>query len=113
MSFLIIYKNCFKGLFLIIIVIHLYAGAVRSENLYAEGPLMSETKAPAVKEEAPLITPREVKGRLDRFEPTIIIDVRSLQEYNAIHISGAMSFPLENINKLVGVFPRDMAMVFY
>lgn len=113
MRFSAIYKYLFQGHFLIISVILLSTQAIRSENLYAEVQLMSENKAPAAQETVSIITPWEVKGRLDRFEPTIIVDVRSLQEYNTIHISGSMSFPLENIKTLVGVFPRDMAIVFY
>jgi 3-mercaptopyruvate sulfurtransferase SseA len=77
----------------------------------------SQSTAPQARtdteQKAPLMTPHELKARLDTFKPTLIVDVRSPQEFSSLHIAGAMSVPLAKINSMVGVFPRDMAIVFY
>ena len=39
------------------------------------------------------ITAEEVKGRLDRGEAVLLVDVRSREAYDQSHIKGALSLP--------------------
>jgi hypothetical protein len=102
-----------ERLFLKIAVIIFLAAAMLSGLVTAEEPSSKQGQEMAEKPQITLITPWEVKNRPNRYEPTIIVDVRPRQEYDAMHISGSISIPLDKIETMVGVFPRDMATVFY
>jgi len=43
----------------------------------------------------------------------VVIDVRPLQEYDAGHIRGAKSIPLDELPKRIGELPRDREVVAY
>ncbi|MBL8960880.1 MAG: ArsR family transcriptional regulator [Gemmatimonadetes bacterium] len=54
----------------------------------------------------------ELRRRLKAGEVTLI-DVRPAAEYNAGHIAGALSVPLQQLNARVGDLPRDRMVVAY
>jgi rhodanese-related sulfurtransferase len=43
----------------------------------------------------------------------VVIDVRPLQEYDAGHIHGATSIPLDELSKRIGEIPQDREVVAY
>lgn len=54
----------------------------------------------------------ELRHRLERGEVTLI-DVRPEVEYEAAHIDGAESAPLEHLTELIDELPRDREVVAY
>jgi hypothetical protein len=79
-------------------------------------------QVPSVKEQAPpqsiepqnpMLTPIQVKERIDRGGLVMMIDVRSAQEFNSMHIAGSVSVPLAQVGTLVNALPRDADIVFY
>ena len=59
------------------------------------------------------ITPREVKQRLDLGENLQVIDVRTPEEYEIAHISGARLIPLSELPDRVAELPRDEDIVLH
>ena len=55
----------------------------------------------------------EVKGKLDRGEPFVFIDVREPHEYKIASIPGARLIPLGEFPKHVGEFDRDAEIVIH
>lgn len=47
--------------------------------------------------EAPSVSPRELEARIAAGRPTLVVDVRSPQEYAAGHIPGAINVPYEEV----------------
>ena len=43
----------------------------------------------------------------------IVLDVRPPQEYDAAHVAGALSMPLEELERRLGELPRDRQIVAY
>ncbi|HZS34940.1 MAG TPA: rhodanese-like domain-containing protein [Methylomirabilota bacterium] len=70
---------------------------------------------PAVAEEPPIafIRVAELNALLQRRRPVRIIDVRSHQEFLARHLPGAVSIPLDTIERHVGEIPRQGLVVLY
>jgi 3-mercaptopyruvate sulfurtransferase SseA len=54
-----------------------------------------------------------VKAQLDAGHPPMLVDVRSTEEYNAGHIPGAKSIPLEVLPRRTAEIPRDIPVVLY
>jgi 3-mercaptopyruvate sulfurtransferase SseA len=54
-----------------------------------------------------------VKAQLDAGHPPLLVDVRSTEEYNAGHIPGARSIPLEALPRRMAEIPRDIPVVLY
>jgi rhodanese-related sulfurtransferase len=50
---------------------------------------------------------------LVRGTPPVLIDVRSREEYDARHITGAVSIPLDEISRRAGAIPRYPLAVLY
>jgi rhodanese-related sulfurtransferase len=72
--------------------------------------------APATAQEAPvsLIGVVEVHRLLDEgARRVLLIDVRSRPEYQARHIKGALSVPLNEIEQRAGEIPRQGLVVLY
>jgi 3-mercaptopyruvate sulfurtransferase SseA len=55
----------------------------------------------------------ELKRRLDAGEAATIIDVRSVAEWEELHIKGARSIPLRVLPDRTGEVPRRGLVVFY
>jgi adenylyltransferase/sulfurtransferase len=71
-----------------------------------------EAPAPAVAGAA-LITPEEVKARLDRGERLFILDVRSPNEYQICRIPGSTLLPLPELGQRFSEVPRDREVVVH
>lgn len=59
------------------------------------------------------ISVEELKARLDRRDPAVVIDVRTRPEYKARHIAGARSIPLRSIRESALQVPRSGLVVLY
>jgi rhodanese-related sulfurtransferase len=59
------------------------------------------------------ISVEELKGRLDRKESAVVIDVRTRPEYDAQHIAGARSIPLRSMRERASQIPRAGLVVLY
>src|SRR6185437_6992649 len=57
------------------------------------------------------IEPAEVKARLDRGDPFILIDVRETHEFQICRIPGSTLIPLGELPKRVGELDRDADIV--
>jgi rhodanese-related sulfurtransferase len=49
----------------------------------------------------------EAKARIDSKEPVVILDVRSLSEYQSGHIPGAKLIPLNELRGRLSELPKD------
>jgi rhodanese-related sulfurtransferase/DNA-binding MarR family transcriptional regulator len=55
----------------------------------------------------------ELRKRMRSGEPLVVIDVRPVEEYNAGHIPGARSVPLDELEKRLRELPRRRDVVAY
>ena len=55
----------------------------------------------------------ELLARLKAGEPLIVVDVRPAAEYEAAHIAGAVSIPLEELEERLRELPRNRGVVAY
>ena len=58
------------------------------------------------------ISAREVAERLQAGEQLPLIDVRSREEWDAVHIKGATFFTQELMQKIISEWPKDREFVF-
>jgi hypothetical protein len=54
-----------------------------------------------------------VKAQLDAGHPPMLVDVRSVEEYNTGHLPQAKSIPLEVLPRRMAEIPRDIPVVLY
>jgi rhodanese-related sulfurtransferase len=59
------------------------------------------------------ISPSEIAERLQRGEQIPLIDVRSREEWDAVHIDGSIFFTQELMQKILSEWPRERQFVFY
>ena len=59
------------------------------------------------------MTADELLARLEAGEPLLILDVRPTEEYQAAHVAGAVSIPLEELEERLRELPRDRKIVAY
>ena len=61
------------------------------------------------------ITPAELKERLDQPDadaaPVHLLDIRTREEFDAVHISGALHFTQELMNTILMQWPRDRGLI--
>ncbi len=55
----------------------------------------------------------ELLGRLRAGEPLVVVDVRPVEEYQAAHVAGAVSIPLEELEQRLRELPGDREIVAY
>jgi 3-mercaptopyruvate sulfurtransferase SseA len=60
-----------------------------------------------------LIKVDQVRDLLKRGHPVLLVDVRSRQEYDARHIRGAASVPLDRVEARAAEIPRQGLVVLY
>ena len=60
----------------------------------------------------PRITVEEAKGKFDA-GTAIFVDVRSLEEYQARHIPGAVAMPIEEIPARYDELPKEAEIILY
>lgn len=66
--------------------------------------------------EAPRITKEELRDKLDKKADIVVVDVRSKDAYDKLHIKGAISIPLEEIearHKKLKKLPKEKEIVLY
>ncbi len=59
------------------------------------------------------ISPSEIAKRLQRGEQIPLLDVRSREEWDAVHIDGSVFFTQELMQKILSEWPREREFVFY
>jgi rhodanese-related sulfurtransferase len=59
------------------------------------------------------ISAPDLKARLDGGEEILVVDSRSLAEFERRHIAGAISVPLREVPARLDELPRDKDIVFY
>ncbi len=59
------------------------------------------------------ISADELRARLAAGEPLVIVDVRPSEEYQAAHLPGAVSIPLDELEQRLRELPRDREVVAY
>ena len=59
------------------------------------------------------ISADELLARLQAGEPLVMVDVRPTAEYQAAHVAGAVSIPLEELEQRLRELPRDREIVAY
>jgi 3-mercaptopyruvate sulfurtransferase SseA len=68
---------------------------------------------PADISEVPRITAEQVKQRLDAGINLVIVDVRSAEDFEDLHIAGALSIPEEEIaGRLIELYPYDEVVTY-
>ena len=77
-----------------ILIVALIGTAVLSVVAYSDGK--KATSVPSLLE-IPRISPEEVKAKLDAGSNLVIIDARSKEAYEQVHIAGAISIPLGEV----------------
>jgi hypothetical protein len=76
-------------------------------------PAFEEESIPTEASQVPRITPQELKEKLDANEDVIVVDARSRKEYDSVHIPGALSIPLSEIEERHGELPQEGEIVLY
>ena len=59
------------------------------------------------------IDPRELKRRIAAGDDVVVVDVRPREEFEAGHIAGAVSIPLEELSDRLDELPDDVEVVAY
>ena len=64
---------------------------------------------------ATVISPQEAKRRLSSGEPVVLLDVRTPQEYEQIHIPNSISLPLDSLKQEVAdrIPDKDAEIIVY
>jgi 3-mercaptopyruvate sulfurtransferase SseA len=68
---------------------------------------------PTTVEAVPRISVQELKERLDGGAGVIVVDARPYEDYQARHISDAISMPLAEVSARYDELPRTEEIVFY
>ncbi len=55
----------------------------------------------------------ELLARLRAGDPLVVVDVRPVEEYQAAHVAGAVSIPLEELEQRLRELPQDREIVAY
>ena len=55
----------------------------------------------------------ELLARLRAGEPLVVVDVRPVEEYQAAHVAGAVSIPLDELEQRLRELPQDREIVAY
>lgn len=84
----------------------------RGKELYALSIKPKLAKLPAGVSE---IKPVELKAMIDDREDFVLIDSRPAKRYQASHIPGAISIPVDKIKELASLLPpdKDRQLIFY
>ena len=69
--------------------------------------------APPTPIDVPTITVHEVKALLDGPNKPFLFDARSKALYDAEHVAGAVSIPLDDLPSRLAEIPRDRLVVAY
>lgn len=73
-----------------------------------------QESSPQIKEsQVPVISPEEVKQKLDANEDIVILDTRSREDYKAKHIKGSLSMPQDEIYVRYSDLPQDKEIIVF
>lgn len=61
----------------------------------------------------PRLAPEAVKAALDRGDRMLLVDVRKPTVYRRGHISGAICFPITELEAWIEELPAGRSLVFY
>ena len=61
----------------------------------------------------PLITPQELKQKIDQVESITIIDTRAPKQYNEKHVEGAVNIPLGELREKAQTLDKESVIVTY
>lgn len=86
------------------------AGRRRVLLLLAAVPAVSACNAFA--DEAPRITVAELRQLVEKGD-AVIVDVRAKEAYDAEHIEGSISIPLNDLDARAGQLPKDKLVAAY
>lgn len=78
-------------------------------------PELAATEAhnPTTADEVPRISAVDLKARLDNGEAILVVDARATTAFDSLHIAGAISVPLSEVESHLDEFSRDQEIVFY
>lgn len=68
---------------------------------------------PRTQDQVPRMALSVLRNRLDAGEDIVVADARSLGEYRQLHIPGAISIPLSELEARMDELPRGETIVFY
>lgn len=60
-----------------------------------------------------LISPEELKRKLEGDQAPLVVDVRTEEAYQAGHIPGALHIPGNEVEERMAELPKDRLLVFY
>jgi rhodanese-related sulfurtransferase len=64
-------------------------------------------------DEVPEVTKEKLKEQIEKGADVVIVDVRSKASYDKSHLIGAISIPLEEIEKRHKELPKDKEIILY
>jgi predicted sulfurtransferase len=97
----------------------MYSIFKRLNVLYAVLIILTWFAIPAIaadtvtSEEGRRIKAKELKELVDKGETVLIVDVRSSKEFNELHVRGAISVPLPQVEAKLGPLSPETRMAFY
>jgi rhodanese-related sulfurtransferase/biotin operon repressor len=59
------------------------------------------------------VSGEELLARLEAGEPLVVVDVRPVEEYRAAHLPGAVSIPLDELERRLRELPQERQIVAY
>jgi rhodanese-related sulfurtransferase len=62
---------------------------------------------------SPLVSAAELKAELAKAEPPLVLDVRTLREYEMSHLDGAMHIPVDDLRFESDRLPRNQRVLVY
>jgi rhodanese-related sulfurtransferase len=83
----------------------------RNENLPVDDVVATIVAAQEADQQTQ-ISPKEVAARLHSGEQIPLIDVRSREEWDAVHVEGATFFTQELMQEIMSEWPKDREIIF-
>ncbi len=76
-------------------------------------PVTEAGSMPTTLSQVPRIKPQQLKEKLDAGEDVIVVDARSRESYERLHIPGALSIPLPEVEERHGELSKEKKIVLY
>lgn len=76
-------------------------------------PLPHPFVRPPASGAVPLVSPRDLRQMMESPNPPLLLDVRSSEERNAVHLPGDRHVPLHTLGAALASLPRDRPIVTY
>ena len=78
---------------------------------YLDGGMQALETRPELVERTERITARTLAEQLDTAEPPLLLDVRTVKEWQEKHIAGSVNIPLQQLCQRLDEIPRDRQVV--